>query len=271
MDRAWAHAGQESHTTWSSVAILLAGRRDQPAGKLPQRCARTRTISPIVRCRGAPADPSVRRQRRGRVRWSRSGHVHRLVGRGDGPLCAHRGAGRSWRTHRPRAEATLLRHAGHPDARVRRAVAQGFISDWRSSPPTFSGDTRTALLRLMTDPDQWYGRRPATVAGGRDNDPAFAEAMAAALDDTDRLVQLAPGARRRRPRPARPARSGRTPPGARNLPLGGLRRRAAEAPDTPPPARPGAALRHAGLHSPRFRWSRSGGTPLTGLTEQSLP
>ncbi|MCA1272776.1 HEAT repeat domain-containing protein [Streptomyces rubiginosohelvolus] len=51
----------------------------------------------------------------------------------------------------PRAEAALLPHAGHPDARVRRAVAQGLHVS--SSPPALSGDARTALLGLMADPD----------------------------------------------------------------------------------------------------------------------
>ncbi|MEU1228811.1 ankyrin repeat domain-containing protein [Streptomyces sp. NPDC005828] len=82
MDRAWAHAGQENHTTWSRVAILLAGRCDQA--------------------------------------------------------------------------------------------------------------TWTAAAALRTNPDPLVRKTAChTVARGGDNDPAFVEAMAAALDDTDRLVQLA--------------------------------------------------------------------------------
>ncbi|MFD5752458.1 hypothetical protein ACFWH2_35210, partial [Streptomyces sp. NPDC127033] len=89
-----------------------------------------------------------------------------------------------------RAEAALLPHAGHPDARVRRAVAQGLSA--LSSPPAFSGDARTALLGLMADPDAVVRKTACrVVAEGRDHDPAFADAMAAVLDDTDRLVQLA--------------------------------------------------------------------------------
>lgn len=90
----------------------------------------------------------------------------------------------------PRAEAALLPHAGHPDARVRRAVAQGLHVS--SSPPALSGDARTALLGLMADPDAVVRKTACrVVAEGRDHDPVFADAMAAVLDDTDRLVQLA--------------------------------------------------------------------------------
>ncbi|MFD4692024.1 HEAT repeat domain-containing protein [Streptomyces sp. NPDC058463] len=88
----------------------------------------------------------------------------------------------------PRAEAPLLLHAGHPDARVRRAVAQGF-SEW-SSPPVLSGGARKALLRLIADPDAVVRKTACcTVAGARDNDPVLADALAAVLGDADRLVQ----------------------------------------------------------------------------------
>ncbi|MFJ7629257.1 HEAT repeat domain-containing protein [Streptomyces sp. NPDC097595] len=90
----------------------------------------------------------------------------------------------------PRAEAALLPHAGHPDARVRRAVAEGLHA--LSSPPTFSGDARTALLGLMADPDAVVRKSACgVVAESPDRDHVFADAMAAVLDDTDRLVQLA--------------------------------------------------------------------------------
>ncbi|MEU3430496.1 HEAT repeat domain-containing protein [Streptomyces gardneri] len=90
----------------------------------------------------------------------------------------------------PRAEAALLPHADHPDARARRAVAQGLRT--LSSPPAFSGKARTALLGLMTDPDAVVRKTACCmVAEDRDHDPVFADAMAAVLDDTDRLVQLA--------------------------------------------------------------------------------
>ncbi|MFE5770603.1 hypothetical protein ACFQ7O_19815 [Streptomyces sp. NPDC056485] len=43
----------------------------------------------------------------------------------------------------------------------------------------------------MADPDAVVRKAAChTVAGGRDHDPVFAEAMAALLDDTDRMVRL---------------------------------------------------------------------------------
>ncbi|MGA5065583.1 ankyrin repeat domain-containing protein [Streptomyces exfoliatus] len=193
MDRALAHAGQENHTTWSSVAILLAGRRDQ-ATWTAAAALRTNP-DPSRRLFGAEVlrlthlfDDSDEDAFAGPALdmftdWSAEETDLSVLTEVLVALGEHID---------PRAEAALLRHAGHPDARVRRAVAQGFISDWRSSPPAFSGDARTALLRLMTDPDPVVRKTAChTVAAGRDNDPAFAEAMVAALDDTDRLVQLA--------------------------------------------------------------------------------
>ncbi|MFC9814953.1 HEAT repeat domain-containing protein [Streptomyces virginiae] len=73
---------------------------------------------------------------------------------------------------------------------VRRAVAQGLSA--RSSPPAFSGDARRALLWLMGDPDPVVRQTACrTVVDERDHDPVFADAMAAALDDADRLVRRA--------------------------------------------------------------------------------
>ncbi|MFE9467504.1 HEAT repeat domain-containing protein [Streptomyces virginiae] len=90
----------------------------------------------------------------------------------------------------PRAEAALLPYAGHPGARVRRAVARG-LSAWLS-PPAFSGDARRALPQLIADPDAVVRKSACrTVAEQRDHDPVLADAMAAVLDDSDRLVQLA--------------------------------------------------------------------------------
>ncbi|MFD7258857.1 HEAT repeat domain-containing protein [Streptomyces sp. NPDC059874] len=89
----------------------------------------------------------------------------------------------------PRAEAALLPYAGHPDARVRRAVAQGLIG-W-SSPPAVSSEARTALLQLMTDPDAVVWKTACRTRGeGRVNDPVLMHALAAVLDDTDRRVRV---------------------------------------------------------------------------------
>ncbi|MFE2582913.1 HEAT repeat domain-containing protein [Streptomyces sp. NPDC059378] len=191
MDRALAHADQDNHTTWSSVTILLAGRRDQA----------TWTAAAALRTN---PDPSRRLLGAEVLRLT---HLFN-----DSDEDAFAGSAldmfTDWSAEEtdfavltevlvalgehidPRAEAALLPHASHTDARVRRAVAQGF-SQW-SSPPAFSGDARTALLRLMTDPDAVVRKTAChTLAVGRDKDPVLADAMAAALDDADRLVQLA--------------------------------------------------------------------------------
>ncbi|MFD8862180.1 HEAT repeat domain-containing protein [Streptomyces vinaceus] len=191
MDRALAHADQENHTTWGSVTILLAGRRDQvtwaAAAALrtnPDRCRRLFGAE-VLRLthlfddsdEDAFAGPALDMF----TDWSAGETDVAVLTEVLVALGEHVD---------PRAEAALLPHAGHPDARVRRAVAQGF-SEW-SSPPAFSGDARTALLRLMTDPDPVVRKAAChKVGGGRDNDPLFTDAMAAVLDDEDRLVQLA--------------------------------------------------------------------------------
>ncbi|MGW3387866.1 ankyrin repeat domain-containing protein [Streptomyces cinereoruber] len=191
MDRALAHAGQENHTTWSSVTILLAGRRDQATWTA---AAALRTNPhPSRRLFGAEVlrlthlfDDSDEDAFAGPALdmftdWSAEETDLSVLTEVLVALGEHID---------PRAEATLLPHAGHPDARVRRAVAQGLSA--LSSPPAFSGDARTALLGLIADPDAVVRKTACRViAEGRDHDPVFADAMAAVLDDTDRLVQLA--------------------------------------------------------------------------------
>ncbi|MGW7064622.1 ankyrin repeat domain-containing protein [Streptomyces sp. NPDC054904] len=191
MDRALAHADQEDHTAWSSVTILLASRLDQA----------TWTAAAALR---AHPDPSRR------LFCAEVLRLTHLFDDSDEDVFAGPALDMftDWAAEEtdlavlievlvalgehidPRAEAALLPYTGHPDARVRRAVAQGF-SEW-SSPPAFSGDAGTALLQLMTDPDAVVRKTACCmVAEGRDNDPVFADAMAAALDDSDRLVRLA--------------------------------------------------------------------------------
>ncbi|WP_353962379.1 HEAT repeat domain-containing protein [Streptomyces sp. NBC_01443] len=80
-------------------------------------------------------------------------------------------------------------YAGHADAGVRRAVARGF-GTWPEA-PAFLGDVREAVLALMTDMDTEVRCAAClTVAQSGDRDPAFADAMAALLDDADRRVQV---------------------------------------------------------------------------------
>ncbi|WP_190159607.1 hypothetical protein [Streptomyces litmocidini] len=191
MDRALAHTCQD-HTAWGRAAIQLADRRDQ-ATWAAAAALRTHP-DPSHRLFGAEVlrlthlfDDSDEDAYAGPamdifIDWSAEETdvavlTEVLVALGEhGEL---------------RAEAALLPHAGHSDAGVRRAVAQG-LSSWSSSPPAFSGDARTALLRLIADPDAVVRKTACcTVAVGQDHDPVFADAMAAALDDADRLVQLA--------------------------------------------------------------------------------
>ncbi|WP_164341054.1 HEAT repeat domain-containing protein [Streptomyces anulatus] len=191
MDRALAQVDQQDHATWSSASLQLGGRREEA----------TWTAATVLR---TSPDPSRRLF---------GAEVLRLIHLFDdsdedafaGPaldLFTDWAAAETdvavltevlvalGEHSSPRAEAALLPHTGHPDARVRRAVAQGLRTS--SSPPAFSGDARTALLGLMADPDAVVRKTACNrVAGGRANDPALADAMAAALDDTDRLVQLA--------------------------------------------------------------------------------
>lgn len=190
-DRALAHADQQNHPTWSSITILLAGRREQ-ATWTAAAALRTNP-DPSRRLFGAEVlrlthllDDSDEDAFAGPAldmftNWSAEETDFAVLTEVMVALGEHIG---------PRAEAALLPHAGHPDARVRCAVAQGF-SEW-SSPPAFSGDARRALLRLISDPDAVVRKTACRrIAEGRDNDPVLADAMAAVLGDVDRLVQLA--------------------------------------------------------------------------------
>ncbi|MFI8327346.1 hypothetical protein [Streptomyces sp. NPDC085529] len=191
MDRALAHARQD-HTAWGRAAIQLAGRRNQ-ATWATAAALRTHP-DPSHRLFGAEVlrlthlfDDSDEDTYAGPalnifIDWSAEETDVAVLTEVLVALGEHSDL---------RAEAALLPHADHSDAGVRRAVAQG-LSGWSSSPPAFSGDARTALLRLMADPDAVVRKTACcTVAVGQDHDPVFADTMAAALDDTDRLVQLA--------------------------------------------------------------------------------
>ncbi|WP_326742065.1 HEAT repeat domain-containing protein [Streptomyces sp. NBC_01768] len=87
----------------------------------------------------------------------------------------------------PRGDERLLSCAGHPDPRVRHAVAFGF-DRWA---PAFSAAVRKALVDLMADPDADVRQGACrTVADSKDRAPELAEAMAALLDDTSRPVRV---------------------------------------------------------------------------------
>ncbi|MFJ6867595.1 HEAT repeat domain-containing protein [Streptomyces termitum] len=187
-DRALAHAGRQDHTTWSSATILLAGRRDRETWD--DAVALRTDPDQYRRLFGAEVlrlthlfdesdeDPFAGPALDVFAGWS-AGETDSavlaevLIGLGE-----HAG---------PRAEAALVPHAGHPEAPVRCAVARG-LHAW-SSPPAFSGGARTALLRLMADPDATVRSAAChTVAFGGGADPGLLDAMAVLLDDADRLV-----------------------------------------------------------------------------------
>ncbi|EDX20310.1 hypothetical protein SSAG_00101 [Streptomyces sp. Mg1] len=193
MDRALAHADQENHSTWNNVTILLGGRRDEA----------TWTAAAALR-----TDPDPSRRLFG-AEVLRLTHLF-----DDSDEDAFAGTAldmfTDWSAEEtdlavftevlvalgehidPRAEAALLPHAGHPDARVRRGVAQG-LSEW-SSPPALSGDARKALLRLIADPDAVATHTRNTVPGKRRR-----QCRITAVSRTARPVPLRPARRRRRP------------------------------------------------------------------------
>ena len=190
MNRALAHADQENHSTWNSVTILLGGRRDEATWTA---AAALRSDSdPDRRLLGAEVlrlthlfDDSDEDAFAGPALdtftdWSAEETDPAVLTEVLVALGEHI-------DHR--AEAALLPHSGHPDVRVRCAVAQGF-SEWLS-PPALSGDARAVLLRLIADPDAVVRKAACnTIAGVRNSDPVLADAMAAVLGDTDRMVQL---------------------------------------------------------------------------------
>ncbi|MGQ4379491.1 HEAT repeat domain-containing protein [Streptomyces sp. SAS_267] len=190
MDRALAHADQD-HAVWGTVTIRLAGHRDRS----------TWTAAAALR---AHPDPSHRLFGAEVLRLT-----HLFDGSDEdtfaGPALDIFTAWSGEETELavltevlvalgehadPRADAALLRHAGHPCPAVRGAVARG-LGTW-SETPDFTEEARAALLVLMTDVDAAV-RRDACLTVGlrRDRRPGLADAMAALLDDAERQVQIA--------------------------------------------------------------------------------
>ncbi|MFI0237893.1 hypothetical protein [Streptomyces sp. NPDC016845] len=88
-----------------------------------------------------------------------------------------------------RAEAALLPYAGHDDAGIRCAVAEGLRV--RPEQPDLPGGARAAVLGLLTDNDAAVRRAACrAVAESRIRDASLTEAMAALVDDEDRQVQV---------------------------------------------------------------------------------
>jgi hypothetical protein len=120
----------------------------------------------------------------------------------------------------PDQEAIGLRHADHPDPRVRREVPDALCADYLPRTPA----ARTALFTLLRDPDAEVRLRACTasmrdsdlipeitrallllakapdadvrgaaavaLAGSPDRTPAVADALAASLDEDNQLVRL---------------------------------------------------------------------------------
>ncbi|MFF2348587.1 HEAT repeat domain-containing protein [Kitasatospora sp. NPDC058115] len=120
----------------------------------------------------------------------------------------------------PAGETLGLRHAGHPDPRVRREVpyllspeltgpgeaataallvladdpdgaVRASVADALETPGVFAPDVREALLRLLRDSDLAVrARAAATLAGSGDRTAAVTEALAALLDEEHRTLRL---------------------------------------------------------------------------------
>ncbi|WP_405827967.1 HEAT repeat domain-containing protein [Streptomyces sp. NBC_01176] len=80
----------------------------------------------------------------------------------------------------PDQEAIGLRHADHPDPRVRSQVSSLMLQE----PPLTEAATAT-LLALSRDPDPDVRRSIAATMGGRTLTPEFREALLALIRDTD--------------------------------------------------------------------------------------
>ncbi|MER7701277.1 HEAT repeat domain-containing protein [Kitasatospora sp. NPDC097605] len=84
------------------------------------------------------------------------------------------------------ATAALLVLAGDPDAAVRVAVAEVL-----GTPGEFAPEVREALLRLLQDPDiDVRARAAASLSGSGDRTAVVTEALAALLDEEHRSLRL---------------------------------------------------------------------------------
>ncbi|MCF3136107.1 HEAT repeat domain-containing protein [Streptomyces olivochromogenes] len=186
MERALAHPDQE-HAVWAQSTILLAHRRDQETWKAA--VALRGHADPIHRLFGAEVarlthlfdgseeDPFAGPALELFVDWSSQENDVGVLTQVLAGVSEHGD---------PRADAALLPYAGHPDVRIRRAVASGF-NRWV---PAFSAAAREALLAHMTDPDSMVRELACrTVADAKDRDPALADAMAALLGDAEPEVR----------------------------------------------------------------------------------
>ncbi|MDX3536319.1 ankyrin repeat domain-containing protein [Streptomyces sp. MB09-01] len=121
------------------------------------------------------------------------------------------------REENPDAPAIGLRHAGHPDPRVRREVPALFDPPWTGTaatalrvlasdsepavraaaadalgrPEVWSGEDRELLVSLFRDPDpQVRSTASYAVASGRDRSPAVTEALFGLLAADEQMMRL---------------------------------------------------------------------------------
>ncbi|MEL5959453.1 HEAT repeat domain-containing protein [Streptomyces sp. CLV115] len=187
LDRALTHPDQQ-HTTWAASTLLLSHRRDQETWDAA--AALSADPDPVHRLFGAEvlrlthlfdeseedrfAAPTLEL------------FLNRSAREQDATVLTELLTGLAEHAD-PRGDERLLSHAGHPDPRVRHAVAFGF-DRWT---PAFSATVRKALVDLMADPDAEVRQGACrTVADSRDRAPELADAMAALLDDASRAVRV---------------------------------------------------------------------------------
>ncbi|MFD8824497.1 ankyrin repeat domain-containing protein [Streptomyces sp. NPDC059605] len=188
LERAMAHPDQQ-HAVWASSTLLLSHRRDRETWDAA--VALCTGPDPVHRLFGAEVlrlthlfDESDEDRFAGPVLEL---FLDRSARERDAAVLAEVLTGLAEHTD-PRGDVALLPHAGHPDRRVRHAVAFGFDR----GVPAFAPAVRKTLLDLMADPDADVRQGACrTVAGGRDRTPELADAMAALLDDGSRPVRVA--------------------------------------------------------------------------------
>ncbi|MEU9165411.1 HEAT repeat domain-containing protein [Streptomyces sp. NPDC048424] len=216
--RAVRHA--DDHVDWSASSWALACRRS--AGTWSQVVAFHRHPSPVHRAFVADflRSGAMQASMTMHERWYERERGRLLVSwaetETDGGVLAEVLAVMRLEEH-PGAPAVGLRHAGHPDPRVRgevpflfdpprtgevaaalRVLARDAEPEVRVAaaeslawPEVWSGEDRELLVSLFRDPDpQVRSRASYAVASGRDRSPAVTEALFGLLDAQEQVLRL---------------------------------------------------------------------------------
>ncbi|MEU8882500.1 ankyrin repeat domain-containing protein [Streptomyces hydrogenans] len=86
-------------------------------------------------------------------------------------------------TEHPRLKAVGLRHAGHPDPRVRAQVPD-LVRSWDTSPPPLDADARTVLAALAADEDGGVRAKAGrALIVAHEGSPDFADVIVGLLGD----------------------------------------------------------------------------------------